>query len=118
MVRPAGIANAASRWLRSLAVVIATVAQIVVAAAPLAEASVDRSTSAHVEAGGVTAHYAHNEAACAACQARSILGSLARRPFEPPTRLQVQVAAYDVIRRPVPATLHSQAKPRAPPAVI
>src|SRR4029078_8794880 len=52
---------------------LAMVAQLAVALAPLDEGR-ERRGGAHIEADGVT-HYTHSEAPCAACQARSILGT-------------------------------------------
>ena len=51
-------------------------AQLAVALAPLDEGKEQRR-DAHVEANGV-AHYTHSETTCAACQARSILGTASK----------------------------------------
>ncbi len=118
MLRRSRSLDTAFRWLWSTAAVLATVAQLVVAAAPLVEARNGRSADAHMEAGGVTAHYAHNEAACAACQARSIMGTTARRAFAMPVPLRAQVAATHLVGHAVRANVYSRWNPRAPPSVI
>jgi hypothetical protein len=96
---------------------LAMVAQIVVAVAPLAEGRDGRMAS-HVESKGVPGHYAHNDATCAACQARSIHGttSSANVPLLAdalaPTRL------VRGVERVVETALHPKDNPRAPPAVV
>ncbi len=62
-------------WLFTLLAFLAVVAQSVVAFAPLAEGRDSRMAS-HVESSGTpTGHFLHNDATCAACQARSIHGT-------------------------------------------
>jgi hypothetical protein len=96
---------------------LAMVAQIAVALAPLAEGR-ERSWAPHVEADGVTQHYAHNETACAACQARSIQ-SAASRPTAPLFHDAGIAAAPpqrdldEVFSESLP-----QDNPRAPPTLI
>src|SRR4029077_8938291 len=53
---------------------LALIAQVAVALSPLAEGR-RPGMGAHVESGGGTLHYAHDEATCASCQARSIHGT-------------------------------------------
>jgi hypothetical protein len=65
-------------WLSSVIALLAMAAQLVVAIAPLAEGRDGRMAS-HVESSGVPGHYTHNEATCAACQARSIHGATSRQ---------------------------------------
>ncbi len=90
------------------------VAQLAVALAPLDEGKEQRR-DAHIEANGV-AHYTHSETTCAACQARSILGT-ASKPSVPLFRGAIAAAAprqrgLDV----VVSGPRSQDNPRAPPA--
>jgi hypothetical protein len=93
---------------------LAMVAQLAVALAPLDEGREQRR-DAHVEANGV-AHYTHSETTCAACQARSILGT-ASGSSTPLFRDAIAAAAprqrgLDVFF----SEPRSQEIPRAPPA--
>ena len=117
MYRRATLLGALRRWSWSLAVLLATVAQLVVAAAPLIEAHAGRSAAAHAESGGTRTHYAHDEATCTACQARSIHGIVAHETPEPPHSDRVVQAPVDVFVGPASAVFHSQANPRAPPVI-
>jgi hypothetical protein len=92
-------------------------AQLTIAIAPLTEGRDDRMAS-HVEAGGAQSHYAHNDATCASCQARSIHGTSPRTApafFDVATRTFAVVTSAD---RSVSIGTHSPSSPRAPPAVI
>ena len=93
---------------------LAMVAQLAVALAPLDEGR-DQRRDAHVEADGV-AHYTHSETTCAACQARSILGT-ASGP-DVPLLPDTIVAATPHQRRldVVVFEPRSRVNPRAPPA--
>lgn len=93
------------------------VAQIFLSFAPLIEGRQGPDARAHVEESGTTIHHAHNEAACAACAARGLLGSaeLASQPaveFSLVSWQFVPTAALSV--EPV-WTLHSRS--RAPPVL-
>ena len=93
---------------------LAMVAQLAVALAPLDEGREQRRDS-HVEASGV-AHYTHSETTCAACQARSILGT-ASETSVPLFRDAIAGAAprhrgVDVVY----SETRSQDNPRTPPA--
>ena len=96
---------------------VALIAQVAVALSPLAEGRRPEMAS-HVESGGVKLHYAHNEATCASCQARSIHGT--PRPTDvglrPSTEVSTTVAQAQV--RVVAADRFSQDNPRAPPRLI
>jgi len=92
-------------------------AQLTLAIAPLTEGRDDRMAS-HVEAGGAQSHYAHNDATCASCQARSIHGTSPRHApafFDAAARTFVVVTSAD---RSVSIGTLSPSSPRAPPAVI
>ena len=52
-----------------------SLAQVMLALAPLAEARTAGLARAHVEEAGTSLHHAHNEADCVACAAREILSS-------------------------------------------
>ena len=74
--------------------------------------------ASHVEATGAQGHYTHNDATCAACQARSIHGTTSR-PSVP--LLADDLAPSRVVRAAegvVEATLRPTDNPRAPPTVI
>jgi hypothetical protein len=93
---------------------LAMVAQLAVALAPLDEGRVQRR-DAHVEANGV-AHYTHSETTCAACQARSILGT-ASKPSVPLFRDAIVAAApYQRGLDVAVSEPRTQENPRAPPA--
>jgi hypothetical protein len=92
-------------------------AQLTLAIAPLTEGRDDRMAS-HVEAGGAQSHYAHNDATCASCQARSIHGT---SPRPTPAFFDVAARTFAVVEsvdRIVSIAAHSPSSPRAPPAVI
>jgi hypothetical protein len=105
-------------WLFTVIATLATAAQLVVALVPLAEGRVARTLSAHVEAGGTRIHVAHNEATCASCQARSIHGTTSRLVPPLPETVLAVVMAFATADRDASASVHPQAHPRAPPAVI
>lgn len=95
---------------------LALIAQVTVAFSPLAEGR--RGMASHVENRGVKLHYAHDEATCASCQARSIHGTPRAPTVAPPivTEVATTVAATRVV---VDDAEHfSQDNPRAPPRVI
>ncbi len=103
--------------LFGLVALLATVAQLVVAISPLAEGRDGRMAS-HVEATGAQGHYTHNDATCAACQARSIHGTTSRQSVP---LLANDLAPSKVVRaaeRVVEAALRPTDNPRAPPTVI
>ena len=96
---------------------LAMASQLVLAIAPLAEGREDRMAS-HVEAGGAQTHYAHSEANCISCHARSIHGTATRAPastFEGETRVSVVAPFVD---RGISIEFFSQSNPRAPPGMI
>jgi hypothetical protein len=74
---------------------LAFLAQLTLIVAALGEGRAGVGFAAHVDPGGTSTHYVHNEAVCAACQARSLHG-IVRLPH-PPT-----VAAPP--REPAPIT--------------
>jgi len=92
-------------------------AQLVLAVAPLMEGRDDRMAS-HVETSGAQTHYAHNDATCASCQARSIHGT---PPRPAPSFVGDGARAFAIVAsvdRAVSIDDHSPSNPRAPPAVI
>ena len=89
--------------------------QVVLAAVPLLEGR-DGRLASHVESGGAKGHVSHNDATCAACQARSIHGTTPRP--EPPTLEEGLLASTVVaaVARVVSVEPHPKDNPRAPPA--
>jgi hypothetical protein len=105
-----------SRWFWFVLALFALAQIDVVAVVPFADANAGRSAPAHIEAYGTKAHYAHDEATCAVCVARQLIGR---------TELPVQVALpAGHVSGAIPSVeLHaisldrfSVATPRAPPA--
>ena len=96
---------------------VALIAQVTVALSPLAEGRRPGMAS-HVENRGVKLHYAHDEATCASCQARSIQGTprTAADPLPPSSELATAVTTATV--RVIDAARFSQDNPRAPPRSI
>jgi hypothetical protein len=104
-------------WLFTVFAAIAIVAQLVVAIAPLTEGRYARMGS-HVESTGSHTHVLHDDATCAACQARSIQGTTARSAV--PVVLAA-LAPSDIVRsadHDGSSDAHLQQNPRAPPRVI
>lgn len=103
--------------LSGLIALVAMVAQLVVAISPLAEGRDGRMAS-HVEATGAQSHYTHNDATCAACQARSIHGTTSRQSVpllaDELARSQVAWAAVRIVE----GSSRRTDNPRAPPVVI
>lgn len=104
-------------WLFSVLAALAIAAQLVVAIAPLSEGRDSRMAS-HVEAHGLASHYAHNEATCAACQARSIHGTAPHTQVAAAI-ITVSLPVLDAsARRGASPEHYPQDNPRAPPSVI
>ena len=95
---------------------LALIAQVTVAMSPLAEGR--PGMGAHVESSGVKLHYAHNEATCASCQARSIHGTPRAADVSLPPSNEVATAVASAQVRVVAADRFSQDNPRAPPRLI
>jgi hypothetical protein len=66
--------------LARAAAVLALLAQLTLALAGFAEGRAGVGFRAHFDAGGTSTHYVHDEAVCAACQARSLHGVVKRSP--------------------------------------
>src|SRR5215468_6226703 len=96
---------------------LALIAQVAVALSPLAEGRRPEMAS-HVESGGVKLHYAHNEATCASCQARSIHGTPRPAAVQLPPSSEVATTVATARVRVVAADRFSQDNPRAPPRLI
>lgn len=110
-------ARSGRRLLLTVIAFVAMAAQLVVALSPLAEGR-ERSWGSHVEAAGARQHYAHNEATCAACQARSIHGTARRSIARIVVVRHVAIAPAQRGFEAVSSDQYPQDNPRAPPAVI
>jgi len=104
-------------WLLTVLAFVAITAQLVVAFAPLTEGREPRLAS-HVDAPGAMTHVNHNDATCAACQARSIHGTTSRR-VAPLIRVVIAPTVGTGRRLWIAsADRYLQDNPRAPPSVI
>lgn len=99
------------------AAILALVAQLALAIAGLSEGRAGVGYAAHIDPGGTSTHYAHNEAVCAACQARSLHG-VVKLPHPPlvlaPRRELPQITAPESHHD---SGAHAQHLSRAPPAL-
>lgn len=64
------------------AAILAMVAQLALVIAGIGEGRTGVGYASHIDPSGTSTHYAHDEAVCAACQARSLHG-VARLPHPP-----------------------------------
>ena len=110
--------SGAKRWWFSALAMLAMVAQMGVALAPLAEGRPGPSMSSHIEAPGAHGHYTHDEATCAACQARSIQGTTSRPALPALDNVEAPTQLSRSVDRVVSSGVHLHANPRAPPSVI
>ena len=104
-------------WLFALLAFVAVTAQLVVAIAPLTEGRDGRMAS-HVESQGARTHFLHDDATCAACQARSIHGTTAHTTVAVLTVGHAPSAIVRAADRAESPDGHTQQNPRAPPRVI
>ena len=104
------------RWFWIALAMFALAQFDLVAIVPFADANEGRSAPAHVEAYGTTIHYAHDEANCALCVARQLIGRTeleVRLPL--PAEHPIGIAA-SVELPSISLDRYSVASPRAPPA--
>ena len=87
-----------------------------IAILPFADANVGRSAPAHVEAYGTRTHYTHDEANCAACVTRQLIGriDLLVNVSLPP--VQPAELVTSVVLPAISLDRFSATAPRAPPA--
>ena len=110
----AGVSIARAKSLMRKAALLVAVAQMVVGAVPLLEVG-GRGAYSHVESTGVQLHYSHDDASCAACVTRQILGGA--EPTQLPPILAVAKPNGNVVgssARPVSSPRHLR-NSRAPP---
>ena len=105
------------RLIFTVVAFLAMAAQLAVALSPLAEGR-ERNWGSHVEAAGLRQHFAHSEATCAACQARSIHGTAGRIHTPIVVERNVALAPSQLGLDGVSSDHYLQDNPRAPPAVI
>src|SRR2546421_39046 len=105
------------KWLLTIVAYLAMAVQLLVALAPLGEERAGRSFAAHAESQGTNGHYAHDDASCAACQARSIHGATSRPPVPLIEDALTSALVVAVVDRVVTPDRHLPANPRAPPLV-
>ena len=103
-------------WFFTVIAMLALTAQIAVALAPLGE-NRERSMAAHVESGGATGHFTHDDATCAACQARSIAGTTHAPTPSPVARTHAVSVAIASVDRTHSSEFHLHRNSRAPPVV-
>ena len=104
-------------WFFAVLAILAMTAQLAAALAPLAEGREGPAT-VHVESSGAPSHHQHNDATCAACQARAIHGMAPRasaRTIESTPRATVSTQTACFITS---ADLNPSVHPRAPPFLI
>lgn len=111
-------ARSLDRWLCRIAASLAVAAQLVLCLSGLVEGKAGIGAASHVESAGTSAHYAHNEATCAACAARSLHGTAAPAA-SPPAPAGPEPSVNDSGPRTTPSFELAFSHPsRAPPAVI
>jgi hypothetical protein len=97
-------------------VLLAMLQFLVCAVFPLGDSKVSSTVGAHVEQLGGRLHYVHDEAYCAACAARHLVGDVPHLPPEIPSA-SVHAAAPPAAPPNDPtAELQLAVSPRAPPA--
>ena len=89
----------------------------IVAVVPFADANEGKSAPSHVEAYGTRAHYSHDEANCAACVARQLIGR-AELSLRAALTTEQPIGVASSIELPsVSLDRFSVSTPRAPPAL-
>jgi hypothetical protein len=100
------------------AAIVALAAQLLLAIAGLGEGKAGIGYATHLDPGGTSSHYVHDDALCAACQARSLHG-VARLPHPPAVAtLPRQAAPISRLASYVDSSVDHQNLSRAPPAVV
>jgi hypothetical protein len=110
----AGVTIARPKSLMRQAALLVAIAQIAIGLPPLLEVG-GRDANPHIETKGVQLHYSHDEATCAACISRQILGGA--EPTRLPPILAVAKPNGDVVAlsaRAVSSPRHLR-NSRAPP---
>src|SRR4051812_35168410 len=115
-MRPSRSPSIRPIFLRAAAL-LALVAQLALGVAAFGEGRAGLGYASHIDPGGTSTHYAHDEAVCAACQARSLHG-VARTPPAPvvPPRPR-EAAAVTWLLSYLDSSINPQNLSRAPPFV-
>ncbi|HEY2853834.1 MAG TPA: hypothetical protein VGJ18_13360 [Gemmatimonadaceae bacterium] len=100
------------------AAILALVAQLALLVACIGEGRSGVGYASHIDPAGTAKHYVHNEAVCAACQARSLHGVV--RPAHPPTIATIprQTAPVDRLQSFLGSTIDRHNLSRAPPPTL
>ena len=115
-MRPSPSATLRPIFLRAAAL-LALVAQLAVGIAAFGEGRAGLGYASHIDPSGTSTHYAHDEAVCAACQARSLHG-VVRLPHPPLVIAQRrELAAITAPESHHDSGAHAQHLSRAPPAL-
>ncbi|HKN69319.1 MAG TPA: hypothetical protein VJW73_23730 [Gemmatimonadaceae bacterium] len=115
-MRPSRRTSLRPIFLRTAAF-LALVAQLAVGVAALGEARAGLGYASHIDPSGTSTHYAHDEAVCAACQARSLHGDV--RLQHPPLVVapRRELAAITAPESRHDSGADTQHLSRAPPAL-
>ena len=100
------------------AAILALVAQLALLVAGIGEGRSGVGYASHIDPAGTAKHYVHNEAVCAACQARSLHGAVG--PAHPPTIAAVprQTAPVNRLQSFLGSTVDRDNLSRAPPTIL
>lgn len=94
------------------------VAQFALAIAGWSEGRAGVGYASHFDPGGTSSHYVHDEAVCAACQARSLHG-VVRLPHPPTVATLPRLSApIDRLESYIDSTVDRQNLSRAPPIAL
>jgi hypothetical protein len=104
-------------FLGRTAAILAFLAQLAIVVAGIGEGRAGLGYAAHFDPGGTSTHYAHNEAQCASCQARSVHGLA--RPQHPPvvSARPRELPAVTWLESYLDSSIDRQNLSRAPPFV-
>ena len=99
------------------AAILAFLAQLAIVVAGIGEGRAGIGYASHIDPGGTSTHYSHNEAQCASCQARSMHG--VARPEHPPvvTVRPRELPAVTWLESYLDSSVDFQNLSRAPPFV-
>ena len=113
-----GLLRSSRPVLGRAAAIVAMVAQLALVIAGIGEGRTGVGYASHIDPGGTSAHYVHDEAACASCQARSLHGLV--RPAHAPAVAAVrrQSSPIDRLESYLGATIDRDHLSRAPPTTL
>ena len=116
-MRFTGLRRSVRPFVGRAAAMVAFVAQLTLLVAGLSEGRAGIGYGSHVDPGGTSTHYVHDETVCAACQARSLHGTarVAHAPLLVATVREVEPIATPDSFDPADHTFENPS--RAPPAL-